>query len=79
MVKQRTRIYPLSQAANPPALNFVNGRAAVQHGGPADFRFWELLNSVVQEEPLAVTRPTTPGLLRRHRHQKGKPFQPDGG
>jgi hypothetical protein len=49
-VKQFTKIYSPSQAANPPKLNFVNvsGRD-FNTVGPADYPFWEYLIEVVQE------------------------------
>ena len=62
-VKKFTKIYPLSQAANPPTLNFVNvsGRD-FNTDGPADYPFWEYLNQVVQEEPTESVDPVTLGL-----------------
>ena len=78
MVKQRTKVYPLARAANPPRLNFVDGSARpFNMVGPADFRFWELLNTVVQEEPLTATDPTSLGYFAAVGIQKGRPFQPD--
>jgi hypothetical protein len=77
-VKQFTKIYPLSQAANPPALNFVNvsGRD-FNTVGPADYPFWEYLDQVVQEEPTESVDPVTLGLWASIGIQKGKPFNPD--
>ncbi len=77
-VKKFTRIYPLSQAANPPKLNFVNvsGRD-FNTVGPADYPFWEYLNQVVQEEPTESVDPVTLGLWASIGIQKGKPFNPD--
>ena len=77
-VKKFTKIYPLSQAANPPKLNFVNvsGRD-FNTVGPADYPFWEYLNQVVQEEPTESVDPVTLGLWASIGIQKGKPFNPD--
>ena len=77
-VKQFTKIYPLSQAANPPKLNFVNvsGRD-FNTVGPADYPFWEYLDHVVQEEPTESVDPVTLGLWASIGIQKGKPFIPD--
>jgi hypothetical protein len=77
-VKKYTRVYPLSQAANPPALNFVN----VSHKefctvAPADYTFWEYLNQVVQEEPTESVDPITLGFYASIGIEKGKPFSPD--
>jgi len=78
MVKQYTKIYSLSQAANPPALNFVqvSGRDFCTVA-PADYPFWEYLNQVVQEEPVETVDPVTLGFYASIGIQKGKPFNPD--
>jgi hypothetical protein len=77
-VKQLTKIYPLSQASNPPSLDFVNvsGRD-FNSVGAADYPFWDYLNQVVQEEPTESVDPTTLGLWASIGIQKGKPFKPD--
>ncbi|MDQ7827161.1 MAG: DUF1254 domain-containing protein [Candidatus Eremiobacteraeota bacterium] len=77
-VKKYTRIYPLSQAANPPAINFVNvsGRDFCTDA-PADYTFWEYLDKVVQEEPTESVDPVTLGFYASIGIQKGKPFAPD--
>lgn len=77
-VKELTKIYPLSQAANPPSLNFVNmsGKPFCMVG-PADYHFWEMLNQVVQEEPTDSVDATTLGFWASIGIQKGKPFAPD--
>ena len=73
LVKKHTRVYRLSEAANPPAMKFVNvsgkdfGTVA-----PADYAFWELLNQVVQEEPSESLDPDPAGLLRLDRHREGQ-------
>ena len=63
-IKQRLRIYPLAQAAKPPATNFINvsGRSFnTIHS--MDFSFFEEVNEVIQEEPADATDPETLGLL----------------
>ena len=77
-VKQLTRIYRLSQATNPPRLNFVNvsGRD-FNTVAPADYSFWEDLNQVVQQEPTESVDPTTLGLWASIGIEKGKSFKPD--
>ena len=78
MVKKYTRIYPLSQAANPPALHFVNvSDRDFCTVAPADYTFWEYLNQVVQEEPIESVDPITLGFYASVGIQKGKPFAPD--
>ncbi len=77
-VKKFTKIYPLAQAANPPMLNFVNmSGKPFNMVGPAGWRFWEMLNQVVQEEPIDTVDPTTLGMWASIGIQKGKPFAPD--
>lgn len=77
-VKKLTRIYPLAQAANPPALNFVNmSGKPFNLVAPADYRFWELLNQVVQDESTEAVDGTTLGLWASVGIRKGQPFAPD--
>lgn len=73
-----TRIYPLTQAANPPANTFVNvSNRDFSTVAPADYRFWELLNYVVQNEPVSSIDSTTLGFFASIGIEKGKPFAPD--
>ncbi len=75
---QNTRIYPLSQADNPPPNTFVNvSDRAFSTVAPADYRFWELLNYVVQNEPVESLDPVTLGFFASIGIEKGKPFAPD--
>jgi hypothetical protein len=72
-VKKYTRIYPLSQAANPPKLNFVDmSGKPFNMVGPAGFEFWEMLNQVVQEEPTRHHRPDHAGHVGVDRHPEGQ-------
>jgi hypothetical protein len=78
MVKRVMKIYPLSQASNPPTLNFVDMSAKpFNMVGPADFTFWQMLNQVVQDEPTDTVDATTLGFWASIGIQKGKPFAPD--
>ena len=77
-VKAKARLYPLSEAANPPATAFVNmsGRKFnTVHSN--DFSFYEELNAVVQHEPANAFDPETTGLFASIGIKKGKPFAPD--
>ncbi|SBO43679.1 DUF1254 domain-containing protein [Cyanobium sp. NIES-981] len=77
-VRARTKIYPLAQAANPVKPTFVNmSGKPFNMVGPSGFRFWEMLNQVVQDEPTTEVDPTTLGLWASIGIQKGKPFAPD--
>jgi hypothetical protein len=75
---KHTRIYPLAQAAKPPTNTFVNvsGRD-FSTVAQADYRFWELLNYVVQNEPVESLDPVTLGFFASIGIEKGKPFAPD--
>lgn len=78
LVKKHTRAYLLAEAANPPAMNFVNvsgrdfGTVA-----PGDYAFWGLLNQVVQEEPSESLDPVRLGFYASLGIIKGQPFKPD--
>lgn len=75
---KNTRIYPLARSANPPRNSFVNvSNRAFSTVAPADDKFWELLNSVVQSEPVESLDPVTLGFFASIGIEKGKPFQPD--
>ncbi len=77
-VKKFTKIYPLSQASNPPKLKFVDmSGIPFNMVGPSNFRFWEMLNEVVQHEPTKEVDATTLGFWAAIGIQKGTPFAPD--
>ena len=73
-----TKIYPLSQAGNPPKLNFVDKSGKpFNMVGPSGYHFWEMLNQVVQEEPTDSVDPTTLSFWTSIGIQNGKLFAPD--
>jgi hypothetical protein len=77
-IKAQLRIYPLSKAATPPALTFVNASGrSFNTIHASDFSFFEHVNDVVQEEPADAMDPETLGLLASIGIEKGKPFAPD--
>jgi hypothetical protein len=77
-IKQHLRIYPLSEAANPPATKFVNvSGKAFNTIHAMDYSFYEEVNEVVQDEPNSAMDPETLGLLASIGIEKGKPFAPD--
>lgn len=77
-VKKDLKIYQLSDAANPPAMKFVNASGVPSNFiQPADYTFWSLLNEAIQEEPSEGSDPTTLGLFASIGIEKGKPFNPD--
>lgn len=77
-VKAKTKLYPLSAAANPPAQKFVNISGKKFNTVHANnFKFYEELNEVVQYEPADLFDPDTVGLFASIGIKKGKPFAPD--
>src|SRR5580692_1750468 len=77
-IKKNLRVYPLSQAANPPATRFINGSGVDLNTVHAnDFGYFEELNEVVQEEPSEALDPERLGLFASVGIEKGKPFAPD--
>jgi hypothetical protein len=77
-VKEGTRIYPLSAAANPPQTVFVNTSSKQLNTISAnDFHFYEELNAVIQAEPADAFDPETVGLFASIGIKKGRPFAPD--
>src|SRR5208283_3143136 len=78
LVKKFTRVYPLSQAANPPPMKFVDlSNKYFNTVAPADYTFWDLLNQVVQEEPNNSLDPIRLGYYASIGIEHGKPFTPD--
>ena len=74
MVKKSLKIYPLAEAANPPKLNFVDmSGKPFNIVAPADYRFWEILNKVVQDEPTDTIDATTLGFWALIGIAKGSP------
>ena len=78
IIKKHTRIYPLSQAANPPEQKFINVSGIPHNTIHAnDFGFYEEVNQLVQEEPNEAQDPEILGVLASIGIEKGKPFAPD--
>jgi hypothetical protein len=77
-VKKNLRVYPLSEAANPPEMKFVDISGMVINTiGPSDFSSFEYVNRVIQDEPGDSMDPDTLGLFAAIGIEKGKPFAPD--
>ena len=76
--REESQNLPLADAANPPAMNFINASGVpANFVFPTDYSYWTLLNQVIQEEPSTVSNPTTLGLFASIGIVKGKPFNPD--
>jgi hypothetical protein len=77
-IEKSLRIYPLSQAANPPVSRFSNISGIPHNTVHANnFHFYEEVNEIVQEEPNEALDPETLGLLASIGIEKGKPFAPN--
>jgi hypothetical protein len=78
MFKSGLKIYSLSQAANPPAMQFISGsRKSYNTIHANNYEFFEELHQVVEREPTAMWDPELLGLFASVGIQKGKPFAPD--
>src|SRR5262245_9246795 len=75
---KRVKMYPLSQAANPPPTTFADA-VGVEIGNiiPYDLRFFEALDRFVQREPWLERDKAMIDTLKSLGIEKGKPFAPD--
>ncbi len=77
-VKAAARIYPLSEAANPPPQTFLNVSGKQFNTIHANtFEFYDELNEVIQHEPADAFDPELVGLFASIGIKKGQPFAPD--
>ena len=75
---KRVRVYPLSQAGNPPARVFVDAIDVVYDSTiPYDVRFFQSLDRFVQYEPWLPRDIAMIDVLKSVGIEKGKPFNPD--
>jgi hypothetical protein len=78
MWREGLRVYPLSKADHPPAMEFINGSGQPFNTIHAnDFSFYEELHAVIDREPIAMLDPELRGLFSAVGIQKGEPFDPD--
>ena len=74
--EQHLKVYPLS--SGPRAGNFVNGTGAGTNSlAPEDGSVFEMLNEIVQHEPLELFGAEQLGRLATLGIRKGQPFDPD--
>jgi hypothetical protein len=72
------RVYPLNEEASPAATEFVNvSDRAFNTVFPSDFSYFEALDEIVQDEPLAAIGPEARGAIAAIGIVKGQPFAPD--
>ena len=80
-LRTAVKAYKLSDAANPPETTFVTyapdpGDAIALNTQPRDMRFWELVNTYVQREPMADRDRFFYAWLKDLGIEKGEPFAP---
>ena len=72
------KLYPLSQAANPPPTVYVDATDVVFDSTiPYDMRFFESLDRMVQAEPWLERDKAMIDQLKTIGIERGKPFKPD--
>ena len=76
--KEQWKVYPLARKANPPAMKFINGSGLYFNTiHSTNFKFYEEVDAVIQEEPEDSADPEILGQLAAIGIVKGKPFAPD--
>lgn len=72
------RIYPLAEAADPEPTHFIQGAQKEYAAQPNySLKDFELINRLVQDEPVREHDKVMYGLLAEIGIQKGKPFKPN--
>jgi len=75
---KRMKLYPLSQAANPPPTTYVDAIDVVFEANiPYDLRYFESLDRIVQSQPWLTRDKAMIDQLKSIGIEKGKPFHPD--
>ncbi len=76
--KKFAKVYNLKDAANPPAMKFINASGkSFNTVGANTYKFYEDINHVVQYEPNEAFSPVILGQLAALGIEKGKEFNPD--
>jgi hypothetical protein len=72
------KVYPLAQATNPGKTTFLKMSDTVYRAAPVfDAEYFDLINMLVQEEPVNDYDKTMLGMAAYIGIEKGKPFKPD--
>jgi hypothetical protein len=70
--------YPLGREANAAKMNYVSGSGVSMNTIHANnFKFYEEINQIIQEEPASAMDVETLGALAAIGIEKGRPFEPD--
>jgi hypothetical protein len=77
---KQLKVYPLAQADDPPAMEYLNGSGQEIDTIHTDtFAFYEQLAQIVEEEPGELFTPLERAHMQSIGIEKGKPFAPDEG
>lgn len=77
---KRLKLYPLSQAADPPETKYLDASDVVIDSTIRyDASFYETLNAIVQAEPFLERDKAMIDPLKAIGIERGKPFKPDAG
>jgi hypothetical protein len=77
-ITSHLRVYPLKDAASPAETEFVNmSNKAINTVFPSNFSYFEMLNEIVQEEPIDAISPEVRGAIASIGIVKGQAFAPD--
>jgi hypothetical protein len=77
---KRLKVYALRDAAHPPPTKMTDGSTEVYDATiPADIRYFESLDRVVQREPWLERDRAMIDVLKTLGIERGKPFSPDAG
>jgi len=75
---KKIKVYPLSQADNPPKNNYIDIAGKNMEGIPfLDENVYTELNEIIQEEIVEDQNLAMMGMLKNIGIEKGKPFAPD--
>jgi len=76
--KSGLRIYPLKDKDNPAPTEFINmSGKSFSTIFPSNLEYFEILNTIVQAEPIEAVGPEVRGYMASIGIVKGKPFNPD--
>ncbi len=77
-ITSKLKVYPLKDAANPAATEFVNmSNKPFNTVFPSNFNYFEILDEVVQEEPIGAISAEVRGEIAAIGIVKGQAFAPD--
>jgi|TARA_R110000772_G_scaffold268659_1_gene397126 hypothetical protein len=77
-ITDNLEVYPLKDAASPAETAFQNvSNKAFNTVFPSDYSYFEILNEIIQEEPIDAIDPEVRGSIAAIGIVKGQPFAPD--